>query len=169
MPCLSCVSIATPNASVRASLDDNHSLPSVPRIKVDLKPSSPIIRTTPAGPGNKQKKTQQQQPSIVEIERAIGASRFSDADPKELEPRKSVLDGLLPTDGWKVESSAERKLRETGEWIVDRTERRPASAGKGILIAVFKWVLPAWFLMLLVASGAIKLPFSVSFFDDLIM
>lgn len=48
---------------------------------------------------------------------------------RESEQRKSVLDGVLPTDGWKVESSVERKLRKTGEWIVDRTERRPASAG----------------------------------------
>lgn len=48
---------------------------------------------------------------------------------RELEQGKSVLGGVLPTDGWKVESSLERKLRETGEWIVDRSERRPASAG----------------------------------------
>ncbi|KAL3751217.1 hypothetical protein ACJRO7_012096 [Eucalyptus globulus] len=87
---------------------------------------------------------------------------------RELEQRKSVLDGLLPTDGWQVESSVERNLRETGEWIVDQTERRPASAGKSILIAVFKWVLPVWVLMFLVASGAIKLPFGIPFLDDLI-
>ncbi|XP_030447846.1 probable NAD(P)H dehydrogenase subunit CRR3, chloroplastic [Syzygium oleosum] len=171
MLCLSCVSITTPNASVRASLADNHSLPSVPHVKVDPKPSSPrISRTTPAPPGgNKQKKTQKQQPAVIEIERAIGAGRFSDADPRELEQGKSVLGGVLPTDGWKVESSLERKLRETGEWIVDRSERRPASAGKSILIVVFQWVLPAWVLMLLVASGAVKLPFGVPFLDDLIM
>lgn len=42
-------------------------------------------------------------------------------------------------------------------------------AGKNILIAVFQWVLPAWVLMLLVASGTIKLPFSIPFLDDLIM
>lgn len=168
MPCLSCLSIATPNASVRASLADDSSLPSAPHVKVDPKASSPRIRTAPSPPGNEQKKTQKQQPSIIEIERVIGAGRFSDADPKELEQRKSVLDGLLPTDGWQVESSVERNLRETGEWIVDQTERRPASAGKSILIAVFKWVLPVWVLMFLVASGAIKLPFGIPFLDDLI-
>jgi len=41
-------------------------------------------------------------------------------------------------------------------------------AGKSILIAVFKWVLPVWVLMFLVASGAIKLPFGIPFLDDLI-
>ncbi|XP_030515107.1 probable NAD(P)H dehydrogenase subunit CRR3, chloroplastic [Rhodamnia argentea] len=169
MPCLTCVPIATPRASVHASLADDRSSPSIPHGKVYPKPSSPRIRTAPTPPGSKQKKTQKQQPTIVEIERAIGAGWFSDADPKKLEQRKSVLDGVLPTDGWKVESSVERKLRESGEWILDQTERRPASAGKSILVAVFQWVLPAWVLMLLVASGAVKLPFRVPFLDDLIM
>lgn len=34
---------------------------------------------------------------------------------------------------------------------------------------MFLWVLPVWVLMLLVASGAVKLPFGVPFLDDLIM
>ncbi|KDO64586.1 hypothetical protein CISIN_1g0304702mg, partial [Citrus sinensis] len=40
---------------------------------------------------------------------------------------------------------------------------------KGILMVVFKWILPMWTLSLLVASGVIKLPFSMPFLDDLIM
>lgn len=38
-------------------------------------------------------------------------------------------------------------------------------AGKGILMVLIKWILPIWTFSLLVALGAIKLPFM----DDLIL
>lgn len=42
-------------------------------------------------------------------------------------------------------------------------------AAKQILMVTFLWVLPTWTLLLLVASGVLKLPFSIPFLDNLIM
>lgn len=41
-------------------------------------------------------------------------------------------------------------------------------AGQRILMAVSLYVLPVWVLLLLLASGAVSLPFSVPFLDDLL-
>lgn len=40
-----------------------------------------------------------------------------------------MLDGLIPGSSRRFETAVERKLRETGEWIVSQSERRSNSAG----------------------------------------
>ncbi|THG14780.1 hypothetical protein TEA_027325 [Camellia sinensis var. sinensis] len=100
----------------------------------------------------KQQKQKQKQPSVAEIEKG-----------------KTLFDSIFSNSVGESEGPVERKLRETGEWIIDRTERSSNSIGKNILMAVFQFVLPIWILSFLVASGIVKLPFSTPFLDDLIM
>lgn len=69
----------------------------------------------------------------------------------------------------KTEGKAERVLRETGEWMNEQTEKSTRSSGKKVLEVMFFWIAPAWFLLLLVATGAIKLPSTLSALQDLIM
>ncbi|KAL7163563.1 hypothetical protein ACSBR2_039634 [Camellia fascicularis] len=85
------------------------------------------------------------------------------------EQGKTLFDSIFSNSVGESEGPVERKLRETGEWIIDRTERSSNSIGKNILMAVFQFVLPIWILSFLVASGIVKLPFSTPFLDDLIM
>ncbi|GKU98006.1 hypothetical protein SLEP1_g11064 [Rubroshorea leprosula] len=123
-------------------------------------------------PSRKKQPLQQrrpQQPSIVQIERAIGAGSFRDADSTDLDRRKTVFDGLLPITTGKFEGAVEKQLRKTGEWISSNTEAKFRSSGKMILMFVLKWMLPIWTLSLLVASGVIKLPWTSPLLDDLIM
>ncbi len=110
-----------------------------------------------------------QGPSVVQIERTIGAGIFRDRDPRGSDESKTLFDLLLSNSIGKTEGSVEKKLRKTGEWIIDRAERTSRSAGKQILMVTFLWILPTWTLLLLVASGILKLPFSIPFLDDLIM
>ncbi|XP_021293254.1 probable NAD(P)H dehydrogenase subunit CRR3, chloroplastic [Herrania umbratica] len=167
MACLSCTSISVPKAVAHpfASLTNNPSPPQ--EVKSNPKP-----RTTTRPRKRRQRLHQQkpQPPSIIQIERAIGAGSFRDADSSDLEHRRrTVFDGLLPITGGKFEGEIERKLRETGEWIGSRTEATFRSSGKRILLVVLQWFLPIWTFSLLVASGVIKLPFSTPLIDDLIM
>jgi len=69
----------------------------------------------------------------------------------------------------KTEGPTERVLRETGEWIGGQTERATLSSRKRILEIMFLWMAPAWLLLFLVASGAVKLPFSSPALDNLLM
>ncbi|KAK3020034.1 hypothetical protein RJ639_003284 [Escallonia herrerae] len=87
----------------------------------------------------------------------------------ESEEKKTLFDAILSNSIGKKEGSAEKKLRETGEWLLDRTESSSRSSGKKILKAVFILILPVWILSFLIASGVIKLPFNTPFLDDLIM
>ncbi|KAF7133298.1 hypothetical protein RHSIM_Rhsim09G0093700 [Rhododendron simsii] len=103
--------------------------------------------------------------------RAIGAGMFKDRDTsnRNAEKNKTLFDRFLSITIGETEGSVEKKLRESGEWIIDRTEKAPKSTGKNILVAVFLGLLPLWMLSFLVASGVVKLPFSTPFLDDLIM
>ncbi|XP_039065770.1 probable NAD(P)H dehydrogenase subunit CRR3, chloroplastic [Hibiscus syriacus] len=164
MACLSCCSISMARAVVLpvASLTDK---PSPQETQTNSKPKTARRR--------RQRLRQQKPnpPSIVQIERAIGAGSFRDADSSELEEdsRKTIFDGLLPVGGGKFEGEIEKKLRETGEWIGSTTEATFRSSGKTILLVVLQWILPIWTISLLVASGVIKLPFTTPLIDDLIM
>ncbi|KAK6921638.1 hypothetical protein RJ641_012145 [Dillenia turbinata] len=113
------------------------------------------------GRRRREQQQQQQQPSIAEIERAIGV--------RDSEPKKSIMDTVLSKTIGRKEGSMEKQLRETGEWLLDRSENASRSFGKSVLIFLFSWVLPTWILLVLIASGAIKLPFSAPFLDDMIM
>lgn len=114
----------------------------------------------------------QKKPSVAEIERAIGAGVFRDrnTDDGDSEESKTLFDTILSNSIGKSEGSVEKKLRETGEWILDKTEGSSArSAGKNILKTVFLLILPLWIISFLVAAGFVKLPFDTPFLDDWIM
>ncbi|EOY01038.1 Chlororespiratory reduction 3, putative isoform 2 [Theobroma cacao] len=129
MACLSCTSISMPKAVAHplASLTDNPSPPQ--EVKSNPKPRT---TTRPRKRRQRLHKQKPQPPSIIQIERAIGAGSFRDADSSsDLENRRrTVFDGLLPITGGKFEGEIEKKLRETGEWIGSRTEATFRSSGK---------------------------------------
>ncbi|KZV28705.1 hypothetical protein F511_12573 [Dorcoceras hygrometricum] len=65
--------------------------------------------------------------SVLEVERAIGSGIFRDSD-GESDGRSRLFDNMLGNTVGKSEGSMEKKLRETGEWLVDQTERTSRSA-----------------------------------------
>ncbi|CAL5354836.1 unnamed protein product [Camellia sinensis] len=73
----------------------------------------------------KQQKQKQKQPSVAEIEKVIGAGVFRDRDTsnRNSEQGKTLFDSIFSNSVGESEGPVERKLRETGEWIIDRTER----------------------------------------------
>ncbi|KAM5566831.1 putative NAD(P)H dehydrogenase subunit CRR3, chloroplastic [Rosa sericea] len=128
-------------------------------------------RTTPPLPRKKQQPNSQRrrpkQPTVIEIERVIGAGRFRDADNSDVEEKKDAKFDMSMMNFSKFEGPVEKQLRETGEWVTNQTERGFRSNGKNILKFAFLWILPIWAFSLLVAVGAIKL--NIPFLDDLIM
>lgn len=131
------------------------------------KPTTPPKRRQQAQEQNRLKR---QQPSISQIERAIGAGRYRDIDARELEEEeKSKFDYISMSFSGKFEGPVEKRLRETGERLSNWTESGFRASGKKVLLVSVQWVLPIWTFSLLVASGVIKLPFSTPFLDDLIM
>ncbi|XP_010923586.1 probable NAD(P)H dehydrogenase subunit CRR3, chloroplastic [Elaeis guineensis] len=106
------------------------------------------------------------QPSVAEVERAIGVA----SDPFQSSTSSSsspFLDFVSSTPIGQAEGPTERKIRETAEWVVDHTEAH-ARSGQRILMMLSLKILPVWLLLLLVASGVVKLPFDLPFMDDLI-
>ncbi|KAE8076321.1 hypothetical protein FH972_014982 [Carpinus fangiana] len=168
MYCLSCVSITKPLAL--ASLPTNDSPPPPP---IQTNPTKPLMHTTKPTtslPKKKQQQNKRQSPSIAEIERAIGAGRYRDIDASELkEEEVANFDFMSMSFTGKFEGPVEKKLRETGEWLVTSTESKFRASGKKIFMFIFQWMLPIWTLSLLMASGVVKLPFSTPFLDDLLM
>ncbi|KAL0424625.1 UNVERIFIED_CONTAM: hypothetical protein Sradi_0997300 [Sesamum radiatum] len=75
---------------------------------------------------------------------------------------------MLRNSVGKSEGSVEKKLRETGEWLIERSERASRAAGKQILMGMFVWMIPVWIFAFLVASGMVQLPFDTPFLEDLI-
>ncbi|XP_042035958.1 probable NAD(P)H dehydrogenase subunit CRR3, chloroplastic [Salvia splendens] len=114
------------------------------------------------------KKKQKQQPSVMEIERAIGAGIFRERDVNSGGEKANLVDNILKNSVGKNEGSVEKRLRETGEWLLDQTETTTRSAGKQILTTIFIWIIPMWIAGFLVAAGIIALPFHTPFLDDLI-
>ncbi|MCL7035615.1 hypothetical protein MKW94_000431 [Papaver nudicaule] len=109
-----------------------------------------------------------QQPSVAEVEKAIGAGMYRNRDSKET-GEKTLFDKILTNPFGEEEGPVEQKLRETGEWILETTEGPTRSAGQQIFVILVTWVLPVWVLCLLVACGFVKLPFDVPLLDDLLM
>ncbi|XP_010101961.2 probable NAD(P)H dehydrogenase subunit CRR3, chloroplastic [Morus notabilis] len=174
MSCLSCCVYMTTNNSNPNTNNDSPPPNSLLQTNTTtpLKPPTDLTKQN----NKKQKKHHHhhhhkpRQPSVIEIERAIGAGRFRDADPRDLEEEKDAkFDMSTMSFPDKFEGSLQKQLREVGEWMTDRTEKRFRLSGKKILKVTFIWLLPIWTLSLLVASGAIKLPFSNQFLDQLIM
>ncbi|XP_021760982.1 probable NAD(P)H dehydrogenase subunit CRR3, chloroplastic [Chenopodium quinoa] len=153
-----CISITKPVITL-ASLSQNSSKHTAPR--------NPSKITPPKSSHNPQI-----QPSIAEIERAIGAGKYRDHDPASISDpaeKNSVFDAVLSNSVGKTEGKTERALRETGEWMNEQTERAARSSGKKILEVMFFWIAPAWFLLFFIATGAVKLPFTSPVLDDFLM
>ncbi|CAL9089230.1 probable NAD(P)H dehydrogenase subunit CRR3, chloroplastic isoform X2 [Musa acuminata AAA Group] len=106
-----------------------------------------------------------QQPSVAEVQKAIGVVDDPFRSPDGASSSSSSSSPFL---GFlQDESPAERKLRKAAEWVVDSTEAQ-AQSGQRILLLVCLNILPVWLLLLLVASGVVKLPFDLPFWNDLI-
>ncbi|KAF3341939.1 NAD(P)H dehydrogenase subunit CRR3 [Carex littledalei] len=106
------------------------------------------------------------QPSISDIERAIGIQ--PDANVKSPSDLNSSFMDLIESSPIGREGSTERAIREVAEKFTDHAEAHTASVHRFVL-ELFMKILPLWLLVLAVASGFIKLPFNVPFIDDLIM
>ncbi|KAL8471051.1 hypothetical protein ACS0TY_033574 [Phlomoides rotata] len=157
MAVLNCNSIIKPQV-VASSNDSSSPSPSPshnPQLKLNKQqPGKQIYR--------KLKKKKQQQPTVFEIERAIGAGVEGE------EEKAGLLDNILRNTVGKNEGDVEKKLRETGEWLISRTENTSRSAGKQILVIMFLWVIPLWMCAFVVASGILPLPFHSPFLDSLL-
>lgn len=178
MHCSTSFSFSKPQ--ILASLSGNNS-PTPPRPPPNANPRPPQHALTGAAAEQEQirklQKRKRKQPSVAEIERAIGAGMFKDRDtsnryrkPKFLffwvrwyktqhvwcclhlivgaivimfvfccvflfplfrnaEKNKTLFDRFLSITIGETEGSVEKKLRESGEWIIDRTEKAPKSTG----------------------------------------
>uniref|UniRef100_A0A0F7H161 Chlororespiratory reduction 3 n=1 Tax=Pelargonium dichondrifolium TaxID=73194 RepID=A0A0F7H161_9ROSI len=158
MSCLSYRSL------VLASLPDK-SQP--PHTNSPSKTPLPRTKNTPPRPNKKQQQPQRTRPTLLQMERAVGAGSYRDGDTSDAEVKKKTeYDGLLPITTGQFETPVEESLRKAGEWLVRKTSRPP---GKGMLLFVLKWVLPIWTLSVLVGTGIVKLPFSTPFLDDLFL
>ncbi|KAM0019959.1 putative NAD(P)H dehydrogenase subunit CRR3 [Helianthus debilis subsp. tardiflorus] len=158
-------SVSINRAPILSSLSD--------RSNPDTKPQPRRKNTTiplqpPSVPAGKQQT--EKKPSVAEVERAIGAGIYKDRDlNRESEQEKTLFDKILSNSIGTTEGDVEKKLRETGEWLIDQTEGPSGSGspGKNILKVVFLWILPVWIMSFLVASGVVKIPFVN--LDDLIL
>ncbi|KAJ4835248.1 hypothetical protein Tsubulata_026677 [Turnera subulata] len=110
----------------------------------------------------------QQKYTFIKLERAIGAGSYRDSEPNGGERRHSVLQGLLPNSDDMKETVAEKKMRETGQWLVDNTEEGFRSNGRKMLMFSF-WGIPIYIFLFMVAAGVIQLPFSSPLLEDLLM
>ncbi|TKY69271.1 NAD(P)H dehydrogenase subunit CRR3 [Spatholobus suberectus] len=135
------------------------------------KPQPPLAATKPLLRRNRVRNGPPK-PAVMQMERIVGAGSFRDTEPPPLRPlrdsdmRKTVMDLFL---GQAMEGAVQKKMREAGEWLATNAEPKILSSRKGILMFMFQWMLPIWAVLLLVAHGAIKLPFSNPFLDDLLM
>ncbi|XP_009628501.1 probable NAD(P)H dehydrogenase subunit CRR3, chloroplastic isoform X2 [Nicotiana tomentosiformis] len=120
------ISVANPRkilASSSRPTDPSPSLPSPSPSSNNLNP--PLLKSQPRLELQKKKKQNQRQLSVAEIERAIGAGIFRDRDTsREAKESKTLFDSILSNS----EGDVEKKLRETGEWLIDKTEDTSASA-----------------------------------------
>ncbi|XP_050233664.1 probable NAD(P)H dehydrogenase subunit CRR3, chloroplastic [Mercurialis annua] len=176
---MACLSITKPfiSASLSANHDSTASPPQQSNLS-DAKPSIPVLKTntklkssTPPSKKSSQQSKLQQQLNLMKMEQAIGAGSYRDSDPTGSEQKESIFNGVVPNEYGVLEGPLERKLRETGEWLSDKTEKqfRSSSSSKRILMFFLKWVLPLYILMFLVTTGTVKLPFSTPFLDDFLL
>uniref|UniRef100_A0A0F7H0N7 Chlororespiratory reduction 3 n=1 Tax=Erodium texanum TaxID=28960 RepID=A0A0F7H0N7_EROTE len=135
------------------------------------RPVLPKTKKRPALPGKQRQGLKKEgsatRPSLLQIERAIGAGSYRDIDRREEEEKKTEFDGLLPITTGQFESPVEEKLRILGRWVADNTTS--PSSGKGVVLFLFRYMLPVWAFLLLLGIGIIKLPFNSPFLDDLFL
>ncbi|XP_073223333.1 uncharacterized protein [Cicer arietinum] len=118
------------NANLPQNPDSSSSSSSTPQqlnLPQNQKPSS-------LAPTNRLRRLRPPQPSITQLERAVGAGSFRDGEPelkmnKDSDIKKTVLDLFL---GQAMEGAMQKKLRETGEWLGDNGETRLQSSSSSI-------------------------------------
>ncbi|KAH0468307.1 hypothetical protein IEQ34_003340 [Dendrobium chrysotoxum] len=115
-------------------------------------------------------------PTAADVRLAIGVDELprpdggtpSSASSSSSSSSSRLMDFLATTPIGQPESPAERALRQFGEWMIDRTEARSGDGLMNLMLLCLS-VLPVWILLLLVASGIIKLPFSHPFVENIIL
>lgn len=107
----------------QANLPESDS--SAPTVRSNDPKSPPVSTKTVALPRKKRNRSPPR-PTVVQIERIVGAGSFRDGQPADPDVRKSVFDLFL---GKKFEGPVEKKLRETGEWLINNTEQDFRSSG----------------------------------------
>lgn len=60
-------------------------------------------------------------------------ARFLNSINRESEQEKTLFDQILSNSIGRTEGDMEKKLRETGEWIIDQTEGSSRATGKPII------------------------------------
>ncbi|KAG2634282.1 probable NAD(P)H dehydrogenase subunit CRR3, chloroplastic isoform X2 [Panicum virgatum] len=109
------------------------------------------------------------QPSVAEVRRAIGVADDAASAASSREAKNTAfMDLIASTPIGQPESEPERRLREAAEWVVDTTETRACQGQKSFLVLCMM-TFPAWFLLLFVALGVIKLPFDIPGLDNLLI
>uniref|UniRef100_A0A0F7GZF8 Chlororespiratory reduction 3 n=1 Tax=Goodyera fumata TaxID=1390594 RepID=A0A0F7GZF8_9ASPA len=121
---------------------------------------------------------QRRRPTAADVRLAIGVDEHPQMDggipsspPASSSTSSSssrLMDFLATTPIGQPESLAERTLRQFGEWLAERTEGKAGDALLNLMVLCLS-VLPVWILLLLFASGIIKLPFSLPAIEDLIL
>ncbi|TVU09066.1 hypothetical protein EJB05_42525 [Eragrostis curvula] len=128
-----------------------------------------IRRRAPTGKNGSAAPPAPSQPSVAEVRRAIGVVDDVPSAAASREAKNSAfMDMVAGTPIGQPESEAERRLREAAEWVVDTTEKRACEGQKTILVLCMM-TFPAWFFLLFVALGFIKLPFDIPNLDNLLM
>ncbi|KAH6827753.1 ENTH/ANTH/VHS superfamily protein [Perilla frutescens var. hirtella] len=89
----------------------------------------------------------------IEVVASSAIPKDSSSGVAHEERRSSLFDNIMRNSVGEKEGDVEKRLRETGEWLVHQTETTSRSAGKQILTSVFVWVIPLWITAFLVASG----------------
>uniref|UniRef100_A0A0F7GZQ3 Chlororespiratory reduction 3 n=1 Tax=Cypripedium formosanum TaxID=53042 RepID=A0A0F7GZQ3_9ASPA len=118
--------------------------------------------------------SRRRRPTSAEIRRAIGVDELprvnggSPSSPSSSSSSSPFMDFLATTPIGQSESAAERTVREFAEWFVVRTEAKVVDGARMLMVLCLS-ILPLWILLFLVASGIIKLPFSLPMVEDLIM
>ncbi|CAL5065032.1 unnamed protein product [Urochloa decumbens] len=107
------------------------------------------------------------QPSVAEVRRALGVDDDAAASSREAK-NSAFMELIASTPIGQPESEPERRLREAAEWVVDTTETRACQGQKSFLVLCVM-TFPAWFLLLFIALGVIKLPFDIPGLDNLLM
>lgn len=97
-----------------------------------LPPTDPLLgKLKPPFPKSQTRVEQNQRKlSVAEIERAIGAGIFRDRDTsRNAKESKTLFDSILMDSVGENEGDVEKKLRQTGEWLIHKTQPASASAG----------------------------------------